>query len=354
MENKTKNFIKESILKHNNKYDYSKVEYVNARTKVTIICREHGEFGQVPNNHKRGNGCPKCLYNKKDKKQVINEFKNIHGNKYDYSKVEYINTNSKVIIICQIHGEFEQTPNNHKHGQGCGRCNGKNKKNSELINEFKNVHGNKYDYSKVEYVNTRTKVKIVCPIHGEFEQTPNNHLSGQCCGRCNGNSVKTNEILINEFKNVHGNKYDYSKVEYTNAHTKIIIICPTHGEFEQTPNNHKHGNGCPICNESKGEREIREYLINKNINFIPQYKFDDCKNVLSLPFDFYLPDYNICIEYNGIQHYKPVEHFGGENGLIIRQKNDKIKMEYCYNNDIPFLIINYNENVINKLSTLEL
>lgn len=154
-------------------------------------------------------------------------------------------------------------------------------------------------------------------------------------------------------KEIHGNKYDYSKTKYINSSTKVTIICPEHGEFEQTPNNHRFGNGCPVCNESKGERKIRLWLEENNINFEPQHKFDDCKNILPLPFDFYLPDYNTCIEYNGLQHYKIVTYFGGNDGFKQRQINDKLKMEYCNNNNIPLLIIKYNDNILKRLLTLK-
>lgn len=159
----------------------------------------------------------------------------------------------------------------------------------------------------------------------------------------------TNEFII-EAKGKHGDKYDYSKVEYKNAHSKINIICPEHGEFEQTPNNHRLGNGCPICNESKGERKIRMCLEKYNIKYITQHTFDDCKNSRPLPFDFYLPEHNICIEYNGMQHYRVVGHFGGEEGFRQRVINDKIKVEYCNNNNIPLLIIKYNDDVDTALS----
>lgn len=350
MQVKTNKFIEACEIKHNGRYDYSNVNYINARTKVKIICSEHGEFEQLPYNHKRGNGCPKCLYNKKNIKTILNEFKKTHGDKYNYSNVIYKSIDDKVKIICPEHGEFEQTPYYHRSGQGCPKCVGKGLSNENIIQDFKNIHGDKYDYSKVNYINSSTKVTIICPIHGEFGQTPNNHKSGQGCFKCNGNEKKNITDVLQSFKNIHGDKYDYSIVQYINAHTKIKIICPIHGEFEQTPNNHRLGNGCPSCNESKGERKIRMWLEGNNIKYVPQHKFYDCKNILPLPFDFYLPEQNLCVEYNGLQHYKMVEHFGGEEGFNQRQINDKIKMEYCKNNNIPLIIIKYNDDINNKLT----
>ena len=136
---------------------------------------------------------------------------------------------------------------------------------------------------------------------------------------------KTKDRLIIEFNKIHNNFYNYERIEYVNFHTPIKIICPIHGEFKQSPNNHKRSQGCPSCVESIGEKTIRNFLNNKNINFIPQHKFNDCKNVRKLPFDFYLKDLNVCIEYNGKQHYEPINYFGGEKSFKLIKKRDKIK-----------------------------
>lgn len=156
--------------------------------------------------------------------------------------------------------------------------------------------------------------------------------------------------FIEKAKIIHGDKYDYSLVEYVNKNVKVKIICNIHGQFEQRPSDHLSGCGCPICRESKGEKKIRNYLISKNIKFIPQHRFDDCKNTLPLPFDFYLPEHNTCIEYNGIQHYKPVDKFGGEESFIIQQKCDKIKKDFCCINSINLIIIKFDDDVIEVLT----
>ena len=177
----------------------------------------------------------------------------IHNNKYDYSKVNYITARINITIICPEHGEFKQAPDNHLQGKGCPIC--ANKKRSEFrkftaeqfINKARKVHSNKYNYSKVKYVNSQTKVTIICPEHGEFQQAPNPHLKGKGCQKCYGNMRKTTEQFIKEAKAIHDNKYDYSKVNYINTDTKIIIICPEHGKFEQVPNSHLISGGCPKC-----------------------------------------------------------------------------------------------------------
>lgn len=213
------------------------------------------------------------MINKKE--NFIIKAREIHGDKYDYSKVNYINCDEKVCIICPEHGEFMQTPYIHLHGSACPQCGQlKSKKNKTLsdidfIKKANNIHKSKYDYSKVNYINNRTKVCIICPEHGEFMQTPSSHLSGRGCPQCANNNKLTffnltTEEFIDKAKNIQGNKYDYSKVKYINAKTKVCIICPEHGEFEQTPSSHLSGCGCPQC----GIKTVAEKKKSTNDEFI--------------------------------------------------------------------------------------
>jgi len=320
------NFIKKSNKIHNNKYDYSLVDYKNTTSnQIKIICPIHGIFEQFPISHLDGIGCFKC----KHQEIFISKSNILYDNKYDYHLVKYIDNYTKVKIICPIHGIFEQTPKNH-YKNGCKKCSDNNKRytTEEFIEKCKNIYGDKYDYSLTKYIGTYDKVRIICPEHGEFEIRPNDHLNDRGCRKC-GNYTKgsnrlNTKIFIEKSKKIHGDKYDYSMVDYkNNGYIKVSIICKKHGSFKQKPHNHLNGNGCPKCNESKGEKEIRLFLNNKNINFINQKSFDDCRDVLPLPFDFYLPEYNTCIEYDGIQHFEIVENWGGEDGLKDRQKKIK-------------------------------
>ena len=256
MKKLTKNeFINKANEIHSNKYDYSKVNYVNSQTKVCIICPEHGEFWQIPNAHLKGSGCLKCGNIKKSEKErltteeFIEKARKIHGDKYDYSKVEYINNYTPVCIICSKHGEFFQKPYNHLNGCGCRICCERKKLTTEeFIKQAREVHGDKYNYSKVSYINTHTKVCIICPEHGEFWQTPNVHLNKHGCPKCCKRNTKyTKEDFVLKARQIHGWKYDYSKVEYVNSSTKVCIICPEHGEFWQTPGSHLSGKGCEKC-----------------------------------------------------------------------------------------------------------
>ena len=250
----TEIFIEKSNIKHNNKYDYSKVDYKKSNIKVVIICKDHGEFAQTPSGHLSGDGCPECSSCKPlTTESFIIKSSEVHGDKYNYSKVIYINACSKIIIICKEHGEFTQTPNGHLSGKGCLECGGRVPLTSEIfIDRSTKVHGYKYDYSKVNYININSNIIIICKEHGEFEQAPSNHLAGAGCLECGFKSAADKQRLtLSEFidrsTNVHDNKYDYSKVEYINNNTKVIIICKKHGEFEQTPGSHLSGAGCLEC-----------------------------------------------------------------------------------------------------------
>ena len=268
----------------------------------------------------------------------INKAKKIHGDKYDYSKVEYVNAKTKVCIICPEHGEFWQTPDNHLKGFGCTKCN-------SFIKKIKEVHNDKYNYSKVNYVDSKTKVCIICPKHGEFWQTPNAHLQGQGCPKCSIEYNKkrmslTTEEFIKKAKEIHGDKYDYSKTDYINADTKVCIVCKKHGEFWQKPYKHLQGQGCPKCKCSKLESDILNYLINKNINYIHQYRpkfLSEGKRHLSL--DFYLPDYNVAIECQGIQHFCQTTFFEKREQNI--SDRDIKKYNICKDNGIKIYYFSY-------------
>ena len=221
----------------------------------------------------------------------------------------------------------------------------------EFIDKAKFIHNNKFDYSLVEYTNNKNKIKIICPEHGIFEQEGCSHLKGNGCKKCFGRGL-TNEEYINKVKKIHNNKYDYSQTDYKGVFKKIKIICPEHGIFEQMSDKHLKGNGCPICRNSKGEKEIMKYFIENGVSFIHQKKFKECKDIKELPFDFYLPDINTCIEYDGRQHFEVIDRWGGLLGLIDQQKKDKIKTEYCETNNIKLFRISYKDNIKNKLNEI--
>jgi len=277
----------------------------------------------------------------------------IHGDKYDYNKVIYNGYMNKVEIICEEHGLFKQTPNAHIGlSQGCPKCSNRyNYTTKEFIKNAKEIHGNKYDYNLVKYKNNFTKIKIICKKHKHiFEQKPNNHIiQKQGCPKCNGTVKRTNDVFIKDSIKVHGDRYDYSLVDYINNNTKVKILCKEHGEFSQSAKCHiNRSQGCPKCRKSKCEETILKTLKDNNIKYITQKKFDGCKDKNTLPFDFYLPEYNMCIEYDGIQHFEPIEYWGGLKNFEYIQKHDKIKNKYCKKHNIKLIRIEYNRKLNSK------
>jgi len=257
-------WIKRAKERHSDTYEYNLVEYVNAKTKVKIICPKHGIFEQTPDNHLRGgNGCPKCADNYKlNTKEWVKKAKNIHGERYGYDQVIYEKATKKVKIKCFKHGIFEQTPSLHLNTSGCSKCSGKHSPNTEeWIKKAKGIHGEKYGYDLVEYSTAISKVKIECleSNHGIFEQTASSHIRGYGCPKCAGKHSPNTEEWIKKAKGIHGEKYGYDYVDYVGAHTPVKIECFLHGFFDQTPHNHLQGKGCSGCAPSGFQSNLSAY-----------------------------------------------------------------------------------------------
>ena len=297
--------------------------------------------------------------------QFIERARKIHGDKYDYSKVEYNGNHTKVCIICSLHGEFWQTPAIHLKGCECPKC--IIEKNSfkqrlgieSFIKRAREIHGDKYDYSKVDYINNRTKVHIICPKHGEFWQTPVKHLIGRGCRKCANERISefrhdTFDDFVNKAVKVHGNKFEYHKETYVNSLNKILITCKIHGNFWQVPSSHLRGVGCPFCKESKLERNVAFKLQENEIEFVRSYKADwlDKQHL-----DFYLPQYNIAIECQGEQHFKAKKCWdkAERNSLEHRIDLDKQKLKLCEEHNIKLLYFSdkqYKDNIITNENKL--
>lgn len=285
----------------------------------------------------------------------IRESKHKFKNKFDYSLVNFISSRIPVKIICPIHGVFKQRPDVHpKTKYGCDKCaeDATFKGLKFFIDKANKIHNSIFDYSMndiTSFKKSSDKIKIKCKNGHVFEQTINSHCAGKGCKICNEPCYDTKSFV--ELASVkHHFKYDYSKVNYIKQDASVIITCPKHGDFLQRPMNHLHLlRGCSKCKQSKGENTIRFFLEENNIKYIPQKKFRNCKSINELPFDFYLIDYNICIEYDGQQHFKPIKKYGGEESFKKLQIRDKIKTNYCQGSDIVLIRIAYNENVIEKL-----
>ena len=368
-------FIEKAKKVHGDKYDYSKVEYVNKRTKVCIVCPKHGEFWQTPYVHLSGHNCKKCSCEEAwDKQKITTEqfierARVIHGDKYDYTKSEYKGATIPVKIICPIHGEFWQRPSSHiNNKQGCPQCSHQSYPSTkeEFVEKAKQIYGEKYNYSKVEYKNNKTKVIITCPKHGDFSMRPDNFLHNHGCPKCGAeqrsqSSRWSTEKFIEESKKIYGERFSYEETKYEKYNEKVIITCPKHGNFSITPSNFLAGHNCPHCSNSMMENRIRELLDESNIKYIQQKTFDWLKFIGPLKLDFFLPDYNIAIECQGIQHFKPVELFGGEEQLKYQEKMDNIKKELCelhnikvlYFSDVkdktPKFVIKNKEKLLNEI-----
>ena len=338
------------------KYDFSRVDYKTRTIKVTIGCRSHGDFRKSPEMLLRGGEqCNSCVSDNKTKnfiKQSIHK----HGDVYDYSISAYKNPKTKVKIMCKTHGTFEQLPYNHSyHGFGCLVCFGNPRSDTEtFIEKAKSVHGSRYDYSLVKYSNNSSKVTIICNIHGEFSQRPSEHLAGKGCIKCAGVERLTTEQFIESSKKIHGDRYDYSKVDYINNRTKVTIVCDVHGDFDQVPDSHLRMNtGCPKCTINKAESCL-DTLCNEDERIICNGR-DSLKcidihnnNVMRCLFPdkvgMTMSGKKFIIECDGPQHFQPISWYGNELSDFRDQVcRDLAKNLYARDNNWSMLRISYLE-----------
>ena len=348
-------FIRKAKEKHGDKYDYSKVNYQGSKIPITITCPKHGDFTMRPNDHLCGKGCKQCAIEllrqqrAMSQETFIERCSKLYAGKYDYSKVNYINSKTKITIICPIHGEFTKTPNDHLNGYGCPKCSMEQRKvpnkltTEQFIEKALSKHGVKYNYSKVKYINTSTPVIITCPIHGDFLQVPSVHLSGCGCPICGGHKKLTQEDFVTRAKKIHRDKYDYSETVYKSEKEVVEIICPKHGKFTQLAKSHLLGKGCPKCKESHLEREIRLLLEEHKIEYIYQCNKQYLPWINLQSLDFYLPQYNISIECQGEQHYYPTSFNANktkevcDRNLTVIQERDARKKALCNSHGIKLL-----------------
>ena len=295
--NKLKEFTLKAKERFGDLYTYENAIYAGVHKKLLITCQEHGDVETTPINFLKSKcGCSKCAGNNLTQEEFIRKCIKIHGEKYDYSKVIYTKAINKITIICPIHGEFIKQASEHSNGDGCQKCNFEKSrlKQMDTLEEFiekgNKRHDFKYDYSKVVYNGSKNSVIIGCPIHGFFKQTPNNHLRTSGCPECGDELVwikrgkDDNKSIIERARAVHGNKYDYSKMDFTYMLENVIITCPDHGDFEQTPANHiSNKNGCPKCSternsklKSISEEEFLERATEKHGN---KYDYSKMKYV---------------------------------------------------------------------------
>lgn len=311
-------FLERSNSKHNYKYIYPE-EYDGKDKKIRIICREHGDFHQTANDHMRGQICPDCALD--DRRLTLDEIKNIlhkvHDNEFDYSLLQYSSTltSGEIPIICKKHGIFNQNFKGHRVGGKCPTCNKLKKKRIAFENRAKKKYGDKFDYSRIDFVDYDTPVEIGCPDHGWIYITPRQHLLKEGCDKCLEDIKKERWVSFVDSANIkHDNKYKYP--EYfdieSNNRTKIPVICPDHDIFPQTLSKHLLGQGCPKCVHriSKPEIVLQEFI--KELGYEVQ-----CNSKRIIPpyeLDIYIPSLNKAIEFNGLYYhysntyFKPGKH----------------------------------------------
>lgn len=337
----------EKCKQFNPEYDYSEIGFTTISGQfVTPICKLHGKFkinakGLMTKHIK----CPECERIKRFD-EFIEKARKIHGDKYQYDLSTYKDNKTPIKIICPEHGEFWQAMCDHLKGYGCSKCSKKYKPTTEeWIAKAAPIYNYKYDYSKVKYVDNKTPVIITCPDHGEFYSIPANHIKGLSgCPKCRNIKIgkrcrSTTEDFIKKAKAIHGNKYDYSKVDYIKKDVSVIIICPEHGEFYQLPSVHLKGCGCQACNfKNQGilYSKIKEYFPNLILKQEGGPEWLERQR-----FDIYCNEYKFAIEYDGEQHFSPIEYFGGEDYFRTLTERDKIKNQKCLDNNYKLFRVKF-------------
>jgi hypothetical protein len=289
---------------------------------------------------------------KKTTEQFIEDAIRIHQFKFDYSLVKYEGVKTHVDIICDQGHTFKQSPNDHLNGHGCKICSGWGELKfnpQEFIIRAKSIHGDRYDYSKSVYLDHDSDLIIICQVHGEFLQSPKRHLVHKNgCRKCGYESMAdksrlTKDEFVKKSLEVHFGLYSYDNFNYVSFSTPSYVTCHKHGDFKQSPKDHIiQKQGCPKCRLSKGETIIKNYLDQHQIHYITQKTFPNCINPNTqrkLKFDFYIPYNNMCIEFDGEQHYKQAQLFRGKLEEI--QFRDNLKNIYCKEKNIPLLRIKY-------------
>lgn len=354
-------FFRKAKEKFGDNLDFSKSVYLGNSKPIEFVCKKHGLQKSSPSAILRSPcGCSKCSIEQRSKnatmstEDFIKKALSIPGfeEKYDYSGTKYVNNHTKVRIFCKDCQEyFWILPGNHiSLKQGHGKCNfGYKRSSEEYKEELEKLCGDKLDFSLSNIKKGSDNIEIICKEKSHhFWRSPQSVLAGHTsCPYCSGNYIKSTEEYKRFLQEYFGDSYDFSEVNYKNRLSPVKIICPDHGMFLRTPASIldviREGKSilCPHCSRSEGEKKIKEYLENHNINYFTQHKFKECKYQKELPFDFYLPDYNLCIEYQGKQHYQPIKTWGGENTFKKVNKRDSIKKKFCLEKGINFLEIKY-------------
>jgi hypothetical protein len=348
-------FVEKARKVHGRKYRYEKTVYARASGMIVVTCPKHGDFKQTANGHLGGNGCSKCKADRlrdafaDTKAGFVRKARQRHGSKFTYLG-DYVNSRTPMLIACKEHGRFHQAPISHLKGTGCPKCGIEvikayhSSNHEEFLKKARRVHGDKFGYPQ-RYERATKLIRITCPLHGAFTQTPNNHLNGHGCKKCQSQQASernrlTHEEFVKKALKVHGSKFQYPE-KYKASVEPLLILCPAHGRFRQAPNKHLNGQGCPRCMESFGERVVSRILERRCVRFITQHKFADCIDKRPLRFDFWLPKQNTLVEYDGPQHFEARGYYGGQEHFTATQRRDRIKTAYARKKKIRLIRVKY-------------
>lgn len=351
--NQTKSFNK-------GQYDYSLItNFKSGRDKINIKCTiDNTIFSQYAYNHlKYPKKCPTCKINKRKElllqlkhppkirshtnSQFISRSRKRYKEIFDYSLVNYKNKRIKVCLKCKKNGHiFWQSPESHFKGNDCPKCIGAGQYSQEdFLFKARLVHGDRYDLSNIKYIASNQNITVRCLKHGNFIIRASRFLRGQKCRKCNSNIfVTTQDEFIAKAKEIHLDRFDLSQINFIKSSYDVTPICKKHGMFRIQACKFLSGRGCKRCKISEGERIIENFLKKNNILYIHEKKFSDCISKLPLKFDFYLPEYRTCVEYDGIGHYS--DRVYGQKSFQDTIKSDQIKNNYCLINGITLIRIN--------------
>jgi len=343
-------------------FDYSEVDFQRVKLPIVVRCIEHdNKFKQRADTHLAGGiGCKVCRSNKAPRKKikttadVIALGEKIHKGLDSYEKTKFVNSRTKITVTCKKHGDYEISTGSYLTGGRCTACGVESKylTLSDLKIAIKKAHGNKYTYDWSTYVNSSNKMRIKCPKHGWFRQRVNTHIRGFGCSACGADSKRySSSQVLAAIKSHFRDRYTYDKFVYVRDGDPVILTCKKHGDFSKVPNELVRGNGCTSCKESKPERTMCNILMDNNIEYVQEHKLDGKR----YRYDIYLPKLNVLVELDGMHHYKPITHYGGEARFAYTQARDKEKNLLAKCHGIPLIRIAYTEfNTLHKAFFREL
>lgn len=349
----TEDFIREATAVHANRYIYDSTVYVSAKAPLEVTCRKHGSFTQIASAHLQGNGCPECGGTQKLTEEVFFErAREKHNGRFDYKRFVFSGYAVSSTIVCPEHGPFQQSPKLHLR-HGCPRCGRKavasqcSSSRDAFVEKSRSIHGQAYEYDEVIYTTNKHKVVIRCSKHGQFRQSPTNHLKGHGCPKCARGQFLTQQAFVEQACRKHNGRYQYSRVTFISSSEPVTITCPYHGDFSQRPSDHLRGRGCARCNMSRGECEVQRVLLELGVNFQWQWQSPtESKQLRKLRWDFCIVDDRATplglIEFQGDQHFHPVA-FGTsevndrESAFAAVVRRDQQKRNHANELGVPLL-----------------